>query len=185
MTSLRVMVHHVISSHGPWRHDEPDTWLVMTWRDVSSDKSCPYQTHQICIAGWRRLIGSPKLQIILHKRATEYWALLWKMTYKDKGSYESSPPCASLFNSDTNSRRELPATHSERPCAYIVHEVSHTDRSDDTSLLQNIVFFIGLYCTWGVPHTHEVSHTLSVSIRHITSAVRVLSCRSLAEYRLF
>ena len=43
--------------------------------------------------GWRRLIGSPKLQIIFHKRATKYRSLLQKMTYKDKGSYESSPPC--------------------------------------------------------------------------------------------
>ena len=41
-------------------------------------------------AGWRRLIGSPKLQIIFHKRATKYRSLLRKMTYKDKGSYESS-----------------------------------------------------------------------------------------------
>ena len=43
--------------------------------------------------GRRRLIGSPKLQIIFHKRATKYRSLLRKMTYKDKGSYESSPPC--------------------------------------------------------------------------------------------
>ena len=56
--------------------------------------------------GWRKLIGSPKLQIIFHKRATKYRSLLRKMTYnhkgsyessqmtyKDKGSYESSPPC--------------------------------------------------------------------------------------------
>jgi len=43
--------------------------------------------------GWRRLIGSPKLQIIFHKRAIKYRSLLRKMTYKDKGSYESSPPC--------------------------------------------------------------------------------------------
>jgi len=42
--------------------------------------------------GWRRLIASPKLQIIFHKRATTYRSLLRKMTYKDKGSYESSPP---------------------------------------------------------------------------------------------
>jgi len=42
---------------------------------------------------WRRLIGSPKLQVTFHKRATKYRALLRKMTYKDKGSYESSPPC--------------------------------------------------------------------------------------------
>ena len=43
--------------------------------------------------GWRRLIGSPKLQIIFHKRATKYRSLLRKITYKDKGSHESSPPC--------------------------------------------------------------------------------------------
>jgi len=43
--------------------------------------------------GWRRLMGSRKLQIIFHKRATKYRSLLRKMTYKDKGSYESSPPC--------------------------------------------------------------------------------------------
>jgi len=43
--------------------------------------------------GWRRLIGSLKMQIILHKRATKCMSLLRKMTYKDKGSYESSPPC--------------------------------------------------------------------------------------------
>ena len=43
---------------------------------------------------WRRLIGSPKLQTIFHKRATKYMSLLRKLTYKDKGSYESSPPCS-------------------------------------------------------------------------------------------
>ena len=42
---------------------------------------------------WRRLIGSPKLQIIFHKRATKYRSLLRKMTYKNKGSYQSPPPC--------------------------------------------------------------------------------------------
>ena len=47
----------------------------------------------LCIStGWRRLIGFPKLQIIFHKRATKYRLLLRKMTYQDKGSYESSPP---------------------------------------------------------------------------------------------
>jgi len=47
--------------------------------------------------GWRRLIGSPELQITFHKRATKYRSLLRKMTYKDKGSYESSPPCTEEF----------------------------------------------------------------------------------------
>ena len=45
------------------------------------------------VTGWRRLVGPPKLQIIFHKRATKYRSLLRGMTYKDKGSYESSPPC--------------------------------------------------------------------------------------------
>ena len=49
-----------------------------------------------CSTGWRRLIGSPKLQIIFHGRATKYRSLLRKMTYKDKGSYESSPTCIFL-----------------------------------------------------------------------------------------
>ena len=46
---------------------------------------------------WRRHIGSPKLQIIFHKRATKYPSLLQKMTYKDMGSYESSPPCMYIW----------------------------------------------------------------------------------------
>jgi len=49
--------------------------------------------------GWRLLIGSPKLQFIFHKRATKYRSLLRKMTYKDKGSYESSPPHQSSMHS--------------------------------------------------------------------------------------
>ena len=64
---------------------------------------CCSMMHLMCIyiciyihlahTGWRRLMGSPKLQITFHKRATKYRSLLRKMTYKDKGSYESSPPC--------------------------------------------------------------------------------------------
>jgi len=39
---------------------------------------------------WRRLVGSPKLQIIFHKRATKYRSLLRKMTFQHKGSYPMS-----------------------------------------------------------------------------------------------
>jgi len=46
--------------------------------------------------GWRRLIESRKLHIIFHKGATKYRSLLLQMTYKDKGSCESSPPCMRL-----------------------------------------------------------------------------------------
>jgi len=47
--------------------------------------------------GWPRLIGCLKLQII--KRATNYRAFLRKMTYTDKASYDSSPPCRSKCTS--------------------------------------------------------------------------------------
>ena len=64
--------------------------------------------------GWRRLIGSPKLQIIFHTRATKYRSLLRKMTHKDKGSYESSPPCSrSLYL--CVSKRVLQVTVKKRP----------------------------------------------------------------------
>ena len=41
--------------------------------------------------GWRRLIGCLKLQFIFRKRATNYRALLRKMTYEDKASHDSTP----------------------------------------------------------------------------------------------
>jgi len=43
--------------------------------------------------GWRRLIGYLNLQVIFRQRATNYWALLRKMTYEDKASYDSTPSC--------------------------------------------------------------------------------------------
>jgi len=49
-----------------------------------------YMWERTCFTGWRRLVGSPKLQINFHKRATKYRSLLRKMTHKDKESYESS-----------------------------------------------------------------------------------------------
>ena len=44
--------------------------------------------------GWRRPIGCLKLQVIFRKRASNYRALLRKMTYEDKASYGPSPPCS-------------------------------------------------------------------------------------------
>ena len=43
---------------------------------------------------WRRLIKWLKLQDIFRKRATNYGALLRKITYKDKASYDPTPPCS-------------------------------------------------------------------------------------------
>ena len=78
--------------------------------------------------GWRRLIGSPKLQIIFHKRGTKYWSLLRKMTYKDEGSYEFRHPVHVFWERIQNK------------CL----------RFKNRSLLQNIVSFIGLF--WDMIH---------------------------------
>ena len=45
------------------------------------------------ITGWRRPIKCLKLQVIFRQKATNYGALSRKMTYEDRASYESSPPC--------------------------------------------------------------------------------------------
>jgi len=58
--------------------------------------SCILISHGKFSTGWQRLIGSPELQIIFHKRAIKDRSLLRKMTYQDKVSYESSPPCSEL-----------------------------------------------------------------------------------------
>ena len=43
--------------------------------------------------GWRKLTGRLKSREISRKRATNYRALVRKMTYKDKASYDSTPLC--------------------------------------------------------------------------------------------
>jgi len=49
---------------------------------------------------WRRPIACLKLQIIFRKRAINYRALLRNMTYEDKASYGSSPPCIMALLTD-------------------------------------------------------------------------------------
>jgi len=46
--------------------------------------------------GWRWCTGRLKLQDSFRKRAANYRALLQKLTYKDKASYASLPPCMCL-----------------------------------------------------------------------------------------
>jgi len=57
------------------------TWLVVHMCDITR------------VTGWWKPIGCLKLQVIFRKRATNYRALLWKMTYEHKASYDSTPPC--------------------------------------------------------------------------------------------
>ena len=65
-------------------------------------------------AGWRRPIGCLKSLVIFRKRATNYRALLRKMTHTDKISYDSTPLCRKLtferlYQSDPTRRARLAA----------------------------------------------------------------------------
>ena len=86
ITPPKAAMSHISMSHVTQKNESCHTyeWVMSHF---NSEPSVRADT------GWRTLIGSPKLQIIFHKRATKYRSLLRKMTYKDKGSYESSPPC--------------------------------------------------------------------------------------------
>ena len=54
-----------------------------------------FLTHQLYShTGWRRPVGCLKLHVISCKRATNYRALLRKMTCRDRASCGSSPPCS-------------------------------------------------------------------------------------------
>ena len=47
---------------------------------------------------WRRCIGCLKLQVSFRNSANNYRALLRKMTYRDKASYDATPPCSTHDN---------------------------------------------------------------------------------------
>jgi len=47
------------------------------------------------------------LQVIFRKRATSYRALLRKMTYEDKASYDSTDPCSATMVQSLTRRRAL------------------------------------------------------------------------------
>jgi len=57
---------------------------------------CQHQLFSEFIYRWRRPIGCLELRVIFHKRATNYRALLRKMTCKHKACYVCSPPCSTL-----------------------------------------------------------------------------------------
>jgi len=104
VATLRNTHVHTSTHKGTHTHTHSHMWREYRWEllDTLQHTATCYNAHththkthntHTYSTGWRRLIGSPKLQIIFHKRATKYRSLLWKTTCKDKGSYESSPPC--------------------------------------------------------------------------------------------
>jgi len=64
--------------------------IYVSKRDLYMSKETPCRAYEWeACTRWRRCIGCLKLQVIFHKRATNYRALLQTMTYKNKASYGS------------------------------------------------------------------------------------------------
>jgi len=96
--------------------------------------------------GWQSLIGSPKLQIIFHKRATEYKSLLRKMIYKDKGSYESSPPCMWICRAVyTYIYLALTKYFSDLTHPYVARQI-HLHKTYGVATISRLLKIIGLFC---------------------------------------
>ena len=76
-----------------------DSLICVTWRvhGYHVTQSYVWRDSRIRVTkthtGWRRPIACLKLRVSFRKRATNYRALLRKMTFTDKASYGSWPPC--------------------------------------------------------------------------------------------
>ena len=145
-----------------------DSFICVTWLILSYSSTL----HSDLATGSRRLIGSPKLQIIFHKRAIKYRSPLRKMTYKDKGSYESWPPCIQLCKQSANislSRAiSLSPTHT-RTCAR-----SHAN----TCTCMHVCALLHVSCA----HSH--THTCAGSKEAIEAALMLCRLNAIIEVSL-
>jgi len=119
--------------------------------------------------GWRRLIECLKSQVILRKRATNYRALLREMTYKDKASYGSSPPCTTrlsliyvymyvciyiyIFSHPFSWHHETPGVSCI--CAYTLYVYTHVY----VHVYVYIHVYIHIHGTHVYTHTHVIRET--------------------------
>jgi len=137
----------------------------------------PHLSVKCACTGWRRLIGCLKLQVIFRKRATNYRAFLRKMTYEDKASYDSTPPCIRCVWSDMCVSKSL--------IAYI--ETSHLTSNVCVSDMSCPI------CVWQHSwydsfhwkcHTPEILQTQKLKFCGTTSnGTRILMWMSTARYR--
>ena len=132
------------------------------------------------VGGWRHELRSMKLaphiacrklKVSFTKRATNFRAMLRKMTYKDRASYDSTPPLAKRIAREdanlidymkTNTRTRTHThthTHTHAHTQAVIHPiafgVSCTHTSCDTP-----------YCIWSVMHTHKRMYQEEMTSRH-------------------
>jgi len=72
-------------------------YMSLYTRVYANSNSYSQYVHSVprMYTGWQRPLECLTLQVIFRKRATNYKALVRTMTYEDKPSYGSLPPCIS------------------------------------------------------------------------------------------
>ena len=109
---------HSTALHCSYTFSEENAWECV---DSTCREHCPkfflHILKRLC-TGWRRLIGCLKLQVIFHKRATNYTSLVRKVTYEDKACYDSTPPCSTALHSSCTFLRECVALPYIHPTSY-------------------------------------------------------------------
>jgi len=97
--------------------------VIHTWHDsliCDMTYTCAMKsTGAAWCTGWRRPIECLKLQVLFRERATNYRALLRKMTYADKASYGSSPLCSTRIHRATSSRDSFARVNSRCCPSYV------------------------------------------------------------------
>jgi len=109
------------------------TWLINVCSEVRTS-----------VTGWRRPIGCLKLQVTFCKRATIHRALLQKMTYKDKASYDSPPPC----NNDTDNKclfQNLPGHSYIQIYIHLLYSAGNADIYTRRQRSARYLIFAGLF----------------------------------------
>jgi len=117
---------------------------------------------------WRRPIGCLKLWVSFRKRAIDYRALVQKMTYEDKTSYGSSPPCNLRMQIWTQTKLHCPGasmfwyiSHWGMRRVVRVHESCHT-HAWITALTW--MSHITLYCTFEYVRLRYCKHSVYTRI---------------------
>ena len=89
---IRVHSKHV---HSPKKCNNYYRNVIIITLLITHFSCCPPQTRRYRVAKTHRI---PSVSDHFPKRAINYRSLLRKMTYKDKGTFESAPPCRFLLS---------------------------------------------------------------------------------------